>query len=342
VPRRRIYYAEFRRTLEAEAPKPVYLFTGAENFLKEEGIQAVVDKALPLSDRSLNLESLYAGSEVSGREVKDRSQTLPFISSARVLIVRQTEKWKHTDLEDLADYFDAPSPSTVLILSSQEEKLKNAAWTHFAEKTYHVECYPLFDNQVPDWVERRSRDHGKQIQREAVRTLIARVGQSLADLDNELVKLASYVSPRDQITEADVRALAGHTRQDSLQDLNAALGRRHVQRALELAEKVLDEGLSAPQVLGAIAWHFRRLQADRTRLEQGETWEQILAAVRSPQAKREMTEQLRAYADQDFPGVFRELLRLDESIKSGKSHWELALLLAILRICAPPRQTVRS
>jgi len=342
VPKRRIYYTEFRRALESEPLKSVYLFTGAENFLKEEGMRAVLDKALPPADRNLNLESLYAGSDVSGQDVRERSLTLPFFMSARVLIVRQVEKWKAPDLEAITGYVQNPSASTVLILSSQEEKLKTAAWLHLSEKVYHVECYPLFDNQVPDWIERRGRDHGKRIQREAAHRLIERVGQTLSDLDNELSKLASYVGAKEQITEADVLAAAGHTRQDTVHELNAALGRRNAPEALRLAERVLDEGMPAPQLLGAIAWNFRHLRTGRDKLDAGESLEKILAGVRNPQAKRETAEQIKAYAAREYPDVFRELLKLDEQIKSGKNHWELALLLAILKICAGRRGTTAS
>lgn len=335
MPKRRIYYAEFRRTLDSEPLKPAYLFTGAENFLKEEGIQAIVAKALPAADRNLNLESLYAGSDVSGREVRERAQTLPFFLSARVIIVRQAEKWKPADLDALAEYLADPSPSTVLILSSQDERIKTAPWTRLAEKAYHVECYPLFDNQVPEWIERRSRDHGKRIQRDAVHALIERVGQSLADLDNELGKLAVYVGARDIIAEADVREAAGRTRQDTIQELNEALGRRNAPQALKLAERVLEEGAAAPQVLAAVAWHFRNLKRERERLDAGESLEQILAGVRNPRAKRELAEQIRAYSVREYPRIFREMLRLDERIKSGGGHWELALMLSILKICTP-------
>jgi len=333
VPKRRIYYAEFRRTLDSDPVRPAYLFTGAEAYLQEEGLRAVLDKVLPPADRSLNLEVLYAGTDVNGQEVRERALTLPFLGSSRVLLVRQVEKWRAADLAALGEYLSRPSASTVLLLSSGEERLKTAPWTQFAERTYHVECYPLFDNQVPEWVERRCRDLGKRIQREAAAALIERTGQALTDLDNELTKLALFVGARDLITEADVLAASGHNRQESLPELAAALGRRDARGAVRVAEGVLAEGLAAPQVLSALAWHFRQLQADRARLDAGEKPEQVFAGIRHPGARRERADQVRGFAAGDFSRVFQELLKVDEWVKGGKPHWELALDLAILRIC---------
>ncbi len=328
--KRRIYYSEFRRALEHEALKPVYLFTGAETFLKEEGIMAIIDKALPPAERNLNFESLYAG-DVSGADVRERSLTMPFFTSRRVILVRQVDKFRVPDVKALQDYVERPSDSTTLILSSLEERLKTEAWNSFAAKAYHVECYPLFDNQVPDWIERRAREHGKRIAREALHALIERVGQNLSDLDNELGKLANYVGPRDTISEDDVKSAAGHLRQDTIHDLTKALGKKNWGDAVRLAHQLMEEGANAPQTLAAVAWHFRSLYNDRLKMENGTALEQILASVRNPQARSERMEQIKQYKSGDFPDLFRGLLKLDEHVKTGKPNWELQFLLTILQ-----------
>jgi DNA polymerase-3 subunit delta len=329
VAKKRIYYAEFRRTLEQEA-KPVYLFTGAETFLKEEGTQAIIDKVLPPAERNLNFESLYAG-DISGTDVRERALTMPFFTSQRVILVRQVEKWRAPDVKALNDYVERPSDSTTLILSSQEERLKTEAWNTLAARAYHVECYPLFDNQVPDWVDRRSRDHGKRISRDAIHMLIERVGQSLTDLDNELGKLASYVGPKDAISDEDVKAAAGHLRQDTIHDLDRALGKKQWREAVRLANQLMEDGANAPQTLSSVAWHFRTLYADRLKYEKGDALDQVLISVRNPQMKQERAEQIKQFPAAEFPHVFRELLKLDEHVKTGKGHWELQFLLSILR-----------
>lgn len=333
MPRPRLYYAEFRRRLDTDPLPPAFLFTGAEAYLQEEGLRAVLDKALPPADRSLNLEVLYAGAEVTGQEVGDRAQTLPFLGERRVLLVRQVERWRAADLSHLSRYLSRPSPSTLLLLSSGEERLRSTEWTRFAALTRHVECYPLFENQLPDWVERRAHDLGKRIQREAVFTLLERTGTALTELDHELTKLTLFVGTHEVITEADVLAVVGHTRQESLNELAAALGRRDAREAVRCAERVFDEGAPAPQVLWSLARMFRRLQGDLARLDAGERPDQVFAEVRHPSERRERSEQAKAYATEDLPEVFCILQRIDEQVKRGKPHWELDLVAAILRIC---------
>ncbi len=342
MPRPRLYYAEFRRRLAAEPLQPAYLITGAEGYLQEEGLRAILDKALPPADRSLNLEVLYAGGDVTGQEVGDRAQTLPFLGERRVLLVRQVEKWRAADLESLSRYLARPSASTVLLLSSGEERLRSADWTRFAALTRHVECYPLFENQLPDWVERRARDLGKRIRREAAIELLERTGSALTDLDQELTKLALFVGARETIAVEDVLAAVGRTRQESLNELAAALGRRDVREAVRTAERVFDEGAPPTQVLWALAKMFRRLQGDLARLDAGEGPDQVFAGARHPSERRERAEQAKAYAAADLPEAFCVLQRMDEQVKRGRPHWELELVTVLLRICGVrPAEGVR-
>lgn len=333
MPKKRIYYNEFRRALDSEPVKPVYLFTGAETFLKEQGIQAIVDKVLKPSDRSLNLECLYAGTDVSGREVGSRALTLPFLAASRMLVVRQAEKWRSADLADLADYVGKPCLSTVLIISSQEERIKQVYWKAWAAQVYHVECYPLFDSQVPGWIERRVSEHGKRITRDAVNLLIEQAGQTLGDLENEISKLVNYTGREGLISEANVREAAGHGRQNTMHELNAALGRRDSAQAVKLTGRILAEGVPFLKVLGSLAWYLRGLHTYRIRLEAGESPEKLPAGVRNQAARRDMDRQVKAYRLDEFPIIFRELLRLDEQAKTGKSHLELLMQLAVMKIC---------
>jgi DNA polymerase III subunit delta len=330
VAKKRIYYSEFRRNLESGGLAPVYLFTGAETFLKEEGVAAVVEKAVPPAERSLNMETLYAG-DVTGQDVRERALTLPFFTSHRGILVRQVEKWKAPDVKAMADYAADPSGATTLILSSQDERVKGEGWNAVAALAYHVECYPLFDNQVPDWVERRSREHGKRIGHSAVQLLIELAGQSLADLDNELGKLASYVGPRETVTDEDVRAAAGHLREETIFDFNLALGRKQWREAVRLVHALVEEGANAPQTLGAVAWHFRSLYAELAKVADGEPLDRVLAGVRNPQARAERAEQLKRTALADVPAMFRDLLDLDGKVKTGQGHWDLLFLLKVLQ-----------
>lgn len=331
--KKRIYYNEFQRTLSGEPLKPVYLFSGAESFLKEQAVIALVDKSLDPGERQMNLEYLYAGSDVSGRDVVERAATLPFLGNSRVLVIRQVEKWRQGDLEAVLEYVGRPCRTTILIMVSQEERLKTQGWKKIADQSYHVECYPLFDNQIPGWVERRVADHGKRIDREGLAMLIEKAGSQLGDLDNEITKLVNFTGSDAMITVDVVKAVAGDLKQDTTYELNAACGRKQLAKALRLSERVLEEGIAPLQLLGSLTWHFRNLFHLKQKLESGESPDKVLAGYRNPQAKKEMEIQLNAYRLEEYNRLFKSLLDLDIKAKSGYQHWLMALQLDMMQWC---------
>lgn len=333
--KKRIYYNEFRRLLNAEPVRPVYLFTGAEPFLKEQAVRAIIDKVLDPSERQMNLEILYAGTDISGQTIVERAQTLPFLGQQRVLIIRQAEKLRTSDLDKILSYAAMPVDSSVLVLVNQEERVKLASWKKIAGLAFHVECYPLFDNQLPSWVEQRFADHGKRIAREGIPLLIEKVGGQLDDLENEIVKLSNYVGSETTVTAEHIRSVAGDLRHETTYDLNAACGKKNRMQALVLSQKVLEEGVAPLQVLGSLTWHFRHLFGMKKKLASGETEEKVLIGYRHPQAKREWQQQLNSCRLEEFEPLFEKLLDLDIKAKSGYQHWPMALQLVINDWCQP-------
>jgi DNA polymerase III delta subunit len=71
----------------------------------------------------------------------------------------------------------------------------------------------------------------------------------------------------------------------------------------------------------------------RVALDKGADLEKILADIRNPQARQEMGEQLKSYQRAEYDTIFREFLKLDEQIKTGRQHWDLLLQTTILKIC---------
>jgi DNA polymerase-3 subunit delta len=176
-------------------------------------------------------------------------------------------------------------------------------------------------------------EHGKRISRDAILLLIERVGQTLSDIDNEISKLVSYIGAKPMIEANDIQEASGFTRQNNLHELNLALGRADAAAAIGLVDQVLDEGVRPIQLLAAMIWHFRNLLDLSRRLEAGENLADLATAVKNPQARREMQSQAKTYSPPALEKIFKELLDLDERLKTGKTHWELFLQLAIFRIC---------
>ena len=104
---------------------------------------------------------------------------------------------------------------------------------------------PAHDTEVSQWVVKRAKvRHGKAMDLRTGHALALRLGAGLAGLSRAVETLASYVGARPAITEADVAATVGETREDPTWVLADAVLDRDLERALKLVAQSFERGLS--------------------------------------------------------------------------------------------------
>lgn len=103
----------------------------------------------------------------------------------------------------------------------------------------------VYDTEVVKFLVRRAKaQHGKALDPRTAHALVLRRGAGLSGLAVTLSTLAAYVGARPAITEADVAATVGETREDPAYVLADAVLERDVRRALDLVGAAFDRGLS--------------------------------------------------------------------------------------------------
>ncbi|MGD8376889.1 MAG: hypothetical protein PVF68_12165 [Acidobacteriota bacterium] len=94
----------------------------------------------------------------------------------------------------------------------------------------------------------------------AARALLERkVGFDLARLENEVIKLATYAGEGKPITEADVEAVVGWTREEGQWELANAVQERDLPRALRALRRTLDHGVPPVRIFFQLAGKVRDL-----------------------------------------------------------------------------------
>src|SRR5713226_2439947 len=143
---------------------PLYLFHGEEDFLTEEFMDLLVEHAVDPSSKSFNLDVLH-GKETDVKEVISHASSFPMMAERRVVIVRDADSLVATDAnrEILLRYVEHPLSSTILVFTMQKADMRIAVFKAFQEKGIVVECKPLYENQVPDWITTRVEKYGRMI-----------------------------------------------------------------------------------------------------------------------------------------------------------------------------------
>jgi len=253
-------HREFQSMIADRRFPPVILIYGEEDFLADECVQAVLDATLDEETKGFNLDVVY-GSKIDVKDVVAHASAFPLMSERRVVIVREFEKLATNDQskELMAAYIHKPLESTCLLLVSHQPDFRKKPFTDLKKHAELVECKPLYDNQIPDWVSQRIRQMGKTADPEACRLLQAYVGNSLRAVQNEIDKLFIYVGEKKRISAEDVTEVVGATKGFTIFELQNAVGRKDLREALMILQAMLQSGQSPQMMIVMLTRFFTQL-----------------------------------------------------------------------------------
>lgn len=329
-------YPELIRSLKAGKILPLYLLYGAEEFLIQEALDLIIEKAVDPGARDFNFNAVYCR-ETPAAELLNLCQTLPFMSERRLVVARELDAYKAAELDELTAYLKDPSPSTCLVMISNQRKYDKKAVVSAVEAGGAVTVfYALLDREIPAWIEGWARGRGLSIRQDAAQYLWQLIGSDLQKISNELQKVAIFIKERKLISIEDVKQVVGDFREYTSFDLADAIGRKNREQAFLILSRLIQEGEQPVGLLGSIAWNFRRLIQAKTMETEGAGPDEIMKKLRPPVIFHQAAgfkSQMRSYTIDELRGVFPVMLSADRALKSSGLSGRLVLERMILRVC---------
>jgi DNA polymerase-3 subunit delta len=257
------------RSLKRGAPDPVYYLHGDEDVLKDEAIRALLDRALEPSARDFNIDQRGAA-ELDPESFSVLVNTAPLLTTTRAVVLRGIEQIRKTSrlYKELLHYLEAPNPSTLLVLvqGAGADDKPDAA---LLRRATAVEAERLPPDRVLRWVAHRAGELGLALEDDATPLLLEAVGPDLGALARELDKLAAATAGR-QASAADVAALVGLRRGETLADLVAAALEHRPAAAASLVEPVLEQaGMTGVRIVTALGTALVGTALGRAELDGG-------------------------------------------------------------------------
>jgi DNA polymerase-3 subunit delta len=145
----------------------------------------------------------------------------------------------------------------------------------------------------------------------SVELLAERVGPQLLMLRGEIGKAALFAGIGAPVLPEHVAAGTSDLAEESIWDLTDAIGEGRGADALESLAKILSAGAAPPQVLGALASHFRKL----LRLRTGGT------AAGPPYAVQKLERQSGRFTPRRLRACLRAIHETDITLKGGGVLW---------------------
>ncbi len=230
-------YQQILNNLKNKIYSPIYFFHGEEPFFIDQLISFMEKNIIPKENIDFNRIILY-GRDVIPRELLLTARGFPMVPGYLLVIVKEAQDIKNYNV--LEEYIKSPTPSTILAFGFKHKKFdKRKTFYKLMAKSKNVVIYEskkLYDNQLPYWIEKWVLEMGFNINPKATMLLSDHLGTDLSRINNELQKLTIFLKPGNIITVDHVDKNIGISKDFNVFELNNAIGKKDVFKALRIVQ----------------------------------------------------------------------------------------------------------
>ena len=213
--------------------KPVYWLEGEEEYFIDKVVDFAEHNILNESEASFNL-SVFYGKDAAWTDVVNACMRYPMFAERQVVLLKEAQQMR--DITKLESYIEKPLSSTVFVFSYKEKKVDGRS--KFAkmlkEKGELLTTKKMYDNQLPEWTSELVHSKGYSIDQKALLLLVDHIGNDLNRIENEIDKLLVNLGTRKTISEDDVERYVGVSKEYNPFELQNALARKDIVKAMRI------------------------------------------------------------------------------------------------------------
>ena len=243
-------YNSIMKSIEARQFAPIYLLAGDEGYFIDAIAERLANTILNEAERSFNQVTVYGQDSDTGKIVMLCRQ-MPMMGSYQVVIVREAQQL--SKIENLVHYTSNPQSTTILIICYKNKEQgrgidKRTSFYKSCQKNGVVfESLRPRDYEVDSWLNSYIASSGFKITAKAMAMLKEHVGMDIARMVKEIDKLkVSMAVGETRITDSHIEQYIGLSKEFNSFELNDAVMKRDVGRAMHIAEHFAHNPKSYP------------------------------------------------------------------------------------------------
>lgn len=326
----------------------VYVLVGDEGLLVRRAEALAEGRALDGVMAAFNHAVFRAGDEGSA-DALSVARTLPMMSARRVITLRDIHEAPPTLMENLLEYCQDPSPTTVLIItgSAWPKASGGTDWGRRLENKVKKSGYVLRlrskDQDPVAFAQATADELGCRLARDDARMLVDMVGKDLGRIRRELEKAALFLGGSGEISAQVLEKVCSLLAEAEIWSLTDAVMARDADRALATAHRLLEAGKrgEAHRLVAMVSWQLRQLLTLQQSLDAGEGGQ----GVRMPRWKLKAAGEALRRAPLDPARVLERLARANQAMNSHRAGdrrvFEGLLLDLLTGLSAPMDQGAR-
>jgi DNA polymerase-3 subunit delta len=322
--------------------KPAYLIAGSDDAKVDAALARLRERAL----REGGPGALEAFAPADSRGAPDAEGLLAaipamsLISSRRYLLADQVERWSAKQVGAVAEGLVTLPPETTVVLTAREEPPKVKAPKKLVDAVEAaggevIRYQAPRGRELPRWIVEEARRRDFEIEPEAARLLVERMGAGTVRLANELDRLALWSGEGGKVSLADLELMVTDTSEAMVWALSDAVLERRAGDAVRLAERLSSQGGSLTGVVYGLAGRLRRGHRAATEVAAGRPAGEVQAGLgMSPYAAKMLLKSVRGTSPGEIRAATCALADLEWWSRGGAEYEERAALTLAMRRAA--------
>lgn len=317
------------RDIKEQDFKQIYLLYGVEDYLRKQYRDKLKTALLP-EDDTMNY-TYYEGTGINVAAVIDQAETMPFFADRRVIVIENSELFKHNG-EQLAEYLTNPSSTTYFIFVEPEIDKRSKLFKTVRDNGRAVEFAIQDEATLKRWIRSIVIKENKTISEAALNAMLEKTGNDMENIRRELEKLICYALEKDEIGQADVEEICTVRINNRIFDMINAIAEKKQKEALRLYYDLLELKEPPMRILFLITRQFNLLLQvkelknkglDAKTIAQKTGLHSFLVGKYAAQAGK--------FAGKALRQALEDCITTDESVKTGRMIDKMSVELLIVR-----------
>lgn len=344
-------YTELYKEINNGILKNIYLLTGKEEYLIDEAVEKIKDKFINPSFEALNY-IILEGSSLGFDDILNASETLPFMSDSKIVIVRDSLLFaggnnidnRVKDMrKELSNYIDRINESTSLILVEKKETIRknNPIYRKINNLSGIVEMEKLKGYQLENWIQLQFKNRGKTINKVEITYLIQQtsyldrnMNKTLYDVKNEINKIVNYMGDRILVKKSDIDGLVLRPLDMNVFNLLGFISRKNGKESLRVFNEMYLSGEPALFILHMITRQFRNMLNIKSLKDKGYSDGLVREKIKMSQFEySKLLNEIGNFSKDQLESFLEYSLEADRNIKTGVYEDQLALEILITKLC---------
>ncbi len=310
--------------------KRVYLIWGEEDYLRNLYKTRLCDAVVPPGD-NMN-RTCFIGKDAEESRIIELSETLPFMSERRLILIEDSGLFKKGADDKLIEYFSHIPEETVIVFSETEVDKKRKPYKAVKKLNGEVECKKPGDRELKEWIAGEFARGGKKIRGSTAEYLIERTGNDMYVLKNETDKLISFVGEREEVTADDIKEISSVSLSSSVFAMIDDIAGGRQKKALDKYYELILLKEAPMRILYLLSREFNMLLMAKELSKERRSTGEMAGIMKVPEfAVRKYLSAASGFTAKQLKTAIEDCLKTEDDVKKGRIADRLGTELMIVR-----------